>query len=233
LPKNSRLLSLFKKNFYFRANCMDFTQQRHELVNKLRHSGITDKKVLDLLEKLPRHEFMDKHLQAYSYDNEPQSIGHGQTISQPYIVALMTECLNLTGNEKVLEIGTGCGYQTAVLCELAKEVYSIERIEELYLKARQNLEKFTYKNIHLKQGDGTIGWKENAPFDAIIVTAKAPEVPEPLKEQLSMGGRLVIPVGKGSPQDLIRITKKTDGFATKFICSVIFVPLIGEHSWNK
>jgi protein-L-isoaspartate(D-aspartate) O-methyltransferase len=209
------------------------THKRKALVDGLKRKGIQSKAVLDAMMKLPRHEFMDNSFWVDPYEDAPQSIGSGQTISQPYIVALMTESLRLQGHEKVLELGTGSGYQTAILCELAKEVYSVERIEELYKRAQNILSDLGYDNYHLKLDDGSIGWKEEAPYDAIIVTAAAPEVPVPLMEQLAIGGRMVIPVGKGSPQELICITRHTEKYQTEFICGVYFVPLIGEHAWKK
>ena len=209
------------------------TRRRYELVEGLKRKGIRNKRVLEAMLKVPRHEFVESSIWVDPYEDAPQSIGSGQTISQPYIVALMTEYLALTGTEKVLEIGTGCGYQTAVLCELAKEVYSIERIELLYKKSKQNLDKLGYKNFTLKLGDGTLGWQEFAPYDAIIVTATAPEIPAPLKEQLAVSGRLVIPVGKSSPQELVCVIKDGDSYFTKHICGVYFVPLIGKHAWDR
>ena len=214
-------------------NQINYTQRRQDLIAGLKRKGIMDDRVLEAMLKIPRHEFIDNLFFVDPYEDGPQTIGYGQTISQPYIVALMTESLSLTGEEKVLELGTGCGYQTAVLCELAKYVYSIERIEKLFKKSTNNLSKLGYNNYELKFADGTLGWVENAPYDAIIVTATAPDVPEPLKEQLAFGGRLVIPVGKASPQKLICITKTDKGFHTKYLCGVFFVPLIGQYAWDK
>jgi protein-L-isoaspartate(D-aspartate) O-methyltransferase len=209
------------------------TNKREQLVKSLKLKGIRDKTVLDAMMKVPRHAFIDESIWIDPYEDAPQPIGDGQTISQPYIVALMTEYLKLKGNERVLELGTGCGYQTAILCELAAEVYSIERINNLYKKSKINLDKLGYSNYYLKQDDGTTGWAEKAPFDAIIVTAASPEVPPPLLEQLNINGRLIIPVGKGSPQDLIGIIRHSDGYKKEYICGVYFVPLIGEHAWKK
>ncbi|MEW5820202.1 MAG: protein-L-isoaspartate(D-aspartate) O-methyltransferase [Cyanobacteriota bacterium] len=210
-----------------------FIKLRQHLINSLKRKGILDNRVLDAMMKVARHEFIERRFLIDPYEDAPQSIGDGQTISQPYIVALMTEYLELTGDETVLELGTGCGYQTAILCELAKQVYSIERIENLYKKSKKNLEKLGYKNYKLKLDDGTLGWEEYAPFDAIIVTATAPDIPEPLKKQLSIGGRMVIPVGKGSPQELVCVVRNTNDYQTSFICGVYFVPLIGKHAWQK
>ena len=212
---------------------MDYTKKRESLVKGLKLKGIKDSKVLEALLKVPRHDFIGKNLTIDPYKDGPQSIGYGQTISQPYIVALMTESLKLKGSETVLEIGTGCGYQTAILCELVKKVYSIERIKELSLKADKNLTAQGYQNYELKLDDGTIGWQEKAPFDAIIVTATAPDIPEPLINQLATGGRMVIPVGKDSPQELICITKTSENFIKEYICRVYFVPLIGKYGWKN
>lgn len=211
----------------------NFVQQRNNLVNTLKYKGITDNKVLEAMLKVPRDEFIESNLKSSSYVDAPQPIGDGQTISQPYIVALMTEHLRLKGCEKVLELGTGCGYQTAILCELAKEVYSIERIESLCSKSKENLKKLGYTNAHLFLGDGTLGLPEYAPYDAIIVTATSPEIPSPLKSQLASGGRMVIPVGKSSPQELIVVIRQGDTFSLNYICGVSFVPLIGKYAWSE
>lgn len=208
------------------------TCRRQELINTLKRKGIKDKRVLDAMFRVPRHEFIEDRFWVSAYEDAPQGIGEGQTISQPYIVALMTEWLELTGTEKVLELGTGCGYQTSILCELAQKVFSIERIENLYKKSKKNLDKLGYTNFELRLSDGTLGWKEIAPFDSIIVTATAPDVPEPLMQQLADGGKLVIPVGKGSPQKLIRIKRDGQEFHQEFICGVYFVPLVGEYGWK-
>lgn len=210
-----------------------FVHQHLELINQLKRKGITDKKVLEVMARVPRHEFIEKRLLLDPYEDAPQSIGSGQTISQPYIVALMTEKLFLKEAEKVLEIGTGCGYQTAILCELSEKVFSVERIENLHKLAASNLTKLGYKNFQLNLGDGTMGWEEYAPYDAIMVTAKAPEIPETLIAQLAQGGRLVIPVGKTSAQKLLKLTKHKDGFVMEHLCDVVFVPLIGKYGWSK
>ena len=211
----------------------NFVQQRNNLINTLKDKGITDNKVLEAMLKVPRDEFIEPYLKSSSYVDAPQPIGDGQTISQPYIVALMTEYLGLKGDEKVLELGTGCGYQTSILCELAKEVYSIERIESLYSKSKKNLKKLGYTNAHLFLGDGTFGLPEYAPYDAIIVTATSPEVPSPLKSQLAPSGRMVIPVGKSSPQELIVVIREGETFSLNYICGVYFVPLIGKYAWSE
>lgn len=195
--------------------------------------GIKDKRVLDAFLKVPRHKFVPQELLYSAYQDHPLPIGYGQTISQPYMVALMTESLLLKGEEKVLEIGTGSGYQAAVLAELSKEVYSIETIEELFSVAKRLLNDLGYRNIYLKSGDGTLGWEEKAPFDGIIVTAGAPEIPKPLIDQLKEGGRLVIPVGPMFGQMLKRITKTKEGLKEEDICYCAFVKLVGKYGWSK
>ncbi|HSO71184.1 MAG TPA: protein-L-isoaspartate(D-aspartate) O-methyltransferase, partial [Thermodesulfobacteriota bacterium] len=169
--------------------------------------GISDPKVLYAMQKVPRHLFVEEALQNQAYGDFPLPIGEQQTISQPYIVAFMTEALKLTGVEKVLEIGTGTGYQAAILAELAPEVYSIERVYSLVSRARRILESLRYFNVKIKASDGTLGWPEEAPFDAIIVTAAAPGIPKPLLDQLAMGGRLIIPVGDRQTQSLDLVRK--------------------------
>ncbi len=195
--------------------------------------GIKDEKVLNAMRKVPRHIFVPENRKDEAYEDGPLPIGYGQTISQPYMVAKMTELLEPDINKKVLEIGTGCGYQTAILAELFKEVYTIERIPELTEIAKENLKKLGYKNIHFKIGDGTVGWKEFAPYDAIIVTAGAPKVPESLKKQLSEnGGILVIPVGDRFTQSLLKIKRKGNYYDTENLFFCAFVPLIGEEGWK-
>jgi protein-L-isoaspartate(D-aspartate) O-methyltransferase len=190
--------------------------------------GIDDKKVLEAMRKVPRHELMPTRVRKYAYDDNPAPIGEDQTISQPYIVAFMTEALRLKGTEKVLEIGTGSGYQAAVLAEIVPEVYSIEIITELSLRAGSDLRRLGYKNIKLKAGDGYQGWKEYAPFDAIIVTAAPDHVPQPLVEQLAPGGRMIIPVGDHY-QNLQLIEKDKNGeLKEESILPVRFVPMTGE-----
>ncbi len=210
-----------------------FEKLRNRMVEtQLIPRGIKDKNVLDAMRKVPRHLFVPENRKDEAYDDCPLPIGYGQTISQPYMVAIMTELLKPEKNKRILEIGTGCGYQTAILAETCKEVYTIERIPELTEIAKKNLEALGYDNVFLKAGDGTIGWKEHAPFDGIIVTAGAPKIPYTLKEQLSEnGGILVIPVGDRFTQSLMRITRKGNYFETEdfFLCA--FVPLIGEEGW--
>jgi len=193
---------------------------------------IKDKRVLDVFRKVPRHRFVDPAMYKDAYGDFPLSIGKGQTISQPYIVALMAQLLNLLKTDRVLEIGTGSGYETAILAELAGEVFSIERIESLAVKAKEALKDFGYKNIHIKIDDGTLGWQEFAPFDKIIVTASSQDIPKPLLDQLSEEGRLVIPVGPRGTQRLLVLEKDNEGqISEKDICGCVFVPLIGKYGY--
>ena len=201
--------------------------------NQLAARGIKDEKVLDAMGKVPRHLFVDEALMDQAYQDHPLPIGHGQTISQPYIVALMTQALELKGGEKVLEIGTGSGYQAAVLAEIADKVYSVERVPALLTRARRILDQLGYINCFLKLDDGTWGWKEFAPYDAIIVTAASPRVPPPLLEQLKDHGRLVIPVGDEFSQTLVRIRKVGDTYVKEDYGGVRFVKLIGDHGWRQ
>lgn len=200
---------------------------RARLVDKLVAHGISDKRVIAAMRAVQRHEFVPEKYRDAAYEDHPLPIGLNQTISQPYIVAYMTEMLKLEPDDKVLEIGTGSGYQAAVLAELAKEVYSIEILEPLAKDAEETLERLGYKNIKVLVGDGYQGWPEHAPFDAIIVTAAPDHIPQPLVEQLKIGGRLVIPVGKWS-QRLILITKDENGVTEKNDLPVRFVPMTGE-----
>ena len=190
--------------------------------------GVKDPRVLAAMRKVPRHLFVPENLIPEAYDDTPLPIGYGQTISQPYIVALMTELLQLRGDEKVLEVGTGSGYQAAVLAELAREVYTIEIVEPLARQAAERLRELGYTNVHVRHGDGYDGWPEKAPFDGIIVTAAPEEIPKPLLDQLKPGGRLVIPVGAWS-QDLLVVTKSADGKITRrVVIPVRFVPMTGK-----
>jgi protein-L-isoaspartate(D-aspartate) O-methyltransferase len=195
--------------------------------------GIQDPKVLYAMRKVPRHLFVEEALQNQAYGDFPLPIGEQQTISQPYIVAFMTEALGLIGEEKVLEIGTGCGYQAAILAELAPEVCSIERIHSLATRARRILESLRYFNVNIKVGDGTLGWPEEAPFQAIMVTAAAPAIPRPLLDQLDLGGRLVIPVGDRSSQTLMVVHKTVEGLKQDYRGGCRFVKLIGSYGWDK
>jgi len=204
----------------------DFRQERKGMIEtQIKARGIKDQRVLDALEKVKRHLFVSENNQRLAYEDHPLGIGEGQTISQPYIVALMTELLELKGGERILEIGTGCGYQAAVLGELAKEVYSIEILESLAQSAEARLKKLGYRNIFVRQGDGFLGWKEHAPYDGIIVTCAPPEIPSALIEQLAEGGRLVIPVGNFFQQ--LKVVRKINGeMIEEDVIPVRFVPMI-------
>jgi len=201
----------------------------HQLVSR----GITDKGVLSAMRKIPRHLFTEEALIGEAYNDHPLPIGHKQTISQPYIVALMTAALELTGNEKTLEIGTGSGYQTAILAELSEKVYTIERIRPLMEKARTLLNELGYTNILFKSYDGTLGWEEYAPFDAVIITAGTPKIPDPLLDQLVEEGRMIIPIGDRFSQELIKVTKAKDGYEKENLGGCRFVDLIGVHGWKE
>jgi len=195
--------------------------------------GVKDARVIAAMRKVPRHLFVEEALQNQAYSDRPLPIGEKQTISQPYMVALMTEALQLTGKEKVLEIGAGSGYQTAILAESARQVFSIERILSLTMKARMLLINLGYTNVEIKFSDGTEGWIGESPFDAIIVTAGSPDIPQPLVDQLAVGGRLVIPVGDESVQDLIRLKKTEEGVKREDLGGCRFVKLIGRHGWSE
>lgn len=211
---------------------MDFVRQREILVNNL-GLEITDKRVLQALLKIPRELFVPPELEVCAYEDRPLSIGYGQTISQPFIVALMTQALELQGQEKVLEIGTGSGYQSAVLAEIVPHVYSTERIPELAKSARNVLDMLGYTNVEIRVAGQELGWKEKAPFDAIIVTAAAPSMSVSLLDQLVIGGRIVIPVGSRWEQELIKVTKGEFKNRTERLGAVRFVPLIGKDAWNE
>jgi len=195
--------------------------------------GIHDPATLKAMETVPRHLFVEDALWSQAYGDHPLPIGKGQTISQPYIVALMTQALQLKGHEIVLEIGTGSGYQAAILAQMCARVYTIERIDTLLVQARKIFDQLHYLNILSKLDDGTVGWPENGPYDAIIVTAGGPKVPEPLLEQLADPGVLVIPVGEKSYQQLQLVTKKENRLSFTTIESVRFVSLIGEYGWQR
>ncbi len=200
---------------------------------QLRARGINDERVLAAMERIPRHEFVPFNLRADAYRDGALPIAAEQTISQPYIVGLMTQLLRLQGSENVLEIGTGSGYQTAILCELAAHVYSLERINALAQEAAERLKRLNYSNVDIHLGDGSQGLADMAPFDAIIVTAAAPAVPGPLRAQMRRaGGRLVIPVGRGDDQVLELVTRQEDQWETKRIAPVQFVPLIGHYGFE-
>jgi protein-L-isoaspartate(D-aspartate) O-methyltransferase len=207
-----------------------FEKRRLQMVEQdIQGRGVKDALVLKAMRRVQRHLFVEESLWPRAYNDYPLPIGGGQTISQPYVVALMTEALGLRGSERVLEVGTGSGYQAAVLAEIVKEVFTIEIRPELYANARDRLQKLGYRNVHVKQGDGYLGWPEHAPFDAIIVTASPDHIPPPLLTQLKEGGRLIIPLGSTVYyQNLTLVTKRQGKLETRELGSVAFVPLVGE-----
>jgi protein-L-isoaspartate(D-aspartate) O-methyltransferase len=205
----------------------DYAKERRQLVEELREEGITNQLVLDALLKVPRHKFVPASYRHLAYQNRPLPIGKDQTISQPFIVAYMTDAAEIASGERVLEIGTGSGYQAAVLAELAKEVYTIEIIPELAESARAILRELRYKNVQVKTGNGYEGWAEHAPFDAIVVTAAPDEVPKALVEQLAVRGKMVVPVGTGF-QQMVIITKTESGVVERRTIPVAFVPMTGK-----
>jgi protein-L-isoaspartate(D-aspartate) O-methyltransferase len=213
----------------------DFQKARAEMVGLLARRGIKDPNVLEAMAKIHRHLFVPPHLQDEAYADYPLAIGEGQTISQPYIVALMTEALELDSQSRVLEIGTGSGYQAAILAELAAEVYTVERITSLAQKAQGLLEELGYTNVKIKVGDGTLGWPECSPYHGIVVTAAAPSIPPPLIEQLEVGGRLVIPVGGSYSQDLLKAVKLDlqGNYSTHSLGGCVFVKLYGKYGWQE
>lgn len=212
----------------------EFAIARKKMVDlQIASRGIKDPRVLEAMLRVPRHLFVPEHLKSQAYEDHPLPIEEKQTISQPYIVALMTEALRLRGTEKVLEIGTGSGYQTAILAELAKEVYTIERLPLLAEKAKKRLDALGYRNIFYRVGDGTLGWPEEAPFDGILVSAAAPSIPQPLIDQLAMGGRLIIPVGDRLTQDLVLVERVPEGIRKSFLGGVRFVDLVGKWGWKE
>lgn len=218
----------------FCANCTaetplvsDFKAQRERMVREqMEARGIRNPKVLEALRKVERHRFVPEPYRPQAYMDHPLPIGAGQTISQPYIVALMTEVLNLDSSKKVLEVGTGSGYQAAVLAEICDSVYTIEIIESLGEKAKELLARLGYKNVHVKIGDGYKGWKAFSPFDGIIVTCAPTHIPEPLKEQLAEGGKMVIPVGGRQVQELVLLSKEKGRLVQRSILPVRFVPML-------
>lgn len=199
---------------------------------QIKGRGITDPRVLSAFYNVERHKFVPEEFRKTSYADFPVPIGEGQTISQPYIVALMTESLELTGGERVLEVGTGSGYQTAILAELAKEVYSIERFKNLSAKSQELLTGLGYKNIYIKTNDGTMGWPEFAPFDRIIITAASPRIPLPLSSQLAEKGKMILPIGESHSQVLTKIEKNNDVLKETQLCPCVFVPLVGKYGNN-
>jgi protein-L-isoaspartate(D-aspartate) O-methyltransferase len=219
-----------------RANITDeFAIPRQRMVERLRdHYKIADTRVLDVMNKLPRHQFVPEALRSQAYKDNALPIASGQTISQPYIVARMSEILEVTRRDKVLEIGAGTGYQTAVLAALSRSVFAVERLPNLAAAARDRLKRLGIYNVSLKTDDGTAGWTAYAPYDTILVAAGGPDIPQPLVDQLKVGGRLVIPVGADPKnQNLIRLVKTDVGVQTQDFGPCAFVPLIGEHGWQQ
>ena len=215
------------------ANSLKYERLRKAMVEKqIETRGITDPSVLGAMHKVPRHLFVSEALMDQAYGDFPLPIGEQQTISQPYIVAEMTQALQLNKDDRVLEIGTGSGYQAAILAEIAFRVYTIERIHSLFVKTRRLFDKLRYHNIVTKYSDGTSGWIDESPFDAIIITAGAPEIPKLLVDQLSVGGRMVVPIGDQYSQDLIRLYKDEEGVHETNLGGCRFVKLIGEHGWR-
>jgi protein-L-isoaspartate(D-aspartate) O-methyltransferase len=213
---------------------INFEKERLRMVEEqVLGRGVRDERVLAAMRKVPRHEFLPEAMRGMAYADNALPIGENQTMSQPYMVGLMTELLGLTGKERVLEVGTGSGYQAAVLAELCSKVYTVERVKILAEKARVVLDRLGYRSVAIKVYDGTYGWKEMAPFDAIMVTAGTPEIPAPLVEQLRVGGRMVIPVGERATQRLIKVVRTTEGPVMETSIPCVFVPLIGAHGWKE
>jgi len=211
----------------------DFAAAREDLIAAISRE-VKDGRVLAAMSRVPRERFLPPELQRYAYDDRPLPIGHGQTISQPLMVAIMTEVLQLRGDEKVLELGTGSGYQTAILAELARQVITVERVPDLAEEAAQRLRELGYHNVAVHLGEeGTLGWPAEAPYDAILVTAGAPRVPEELVRQLGVGGRLVIPVGKRHAQQLLSVRREKQGTRVTRHGQCRFVPLIGDDAWPE
>ncbi len=214
-------------------NSMKYERQREEMVKRqIIARGITDEKVITAMRNVPRHLFISEALTDQAYGDFPLPIGEQQTISQPYIVAEMTQALELSKEDRVLEIGTGSGYQAAIIAQIAYRVYTIERIHSLLLKARSLFDRLLYHNIITRYSDGTTGWADESPFDAIIITAGAPSIPETLVNQLAEGGRMAIPVGDQYSQELIKIHRGKNGIHKTSLGGCRFVKLIGEHGWR-
>lgn len=218
---------------------MTFDSRKYERLresmvrNQIEARGITDPAVLSAMRRVPRHMFVSEALMNQAYSDHPLPIGEQQTISQPYIVAQMTQALQVDSTDRVLEIGTGSGYQAAVLAELVYRVYTIEKKRNLYIRARQIFDRLPYMNIVTRYSDGTLGWREESPFDAILVTAGAPEIPVTLVNQLAVGGRMVIPVGNSFSQELIKLYRDENGIHKSRLGGCRFVKLVGEHGWSE
>ena len=211
---------------------MTVDRARQRLLEHLR-CELDDPRVLEAMARVPREHFIPLGSRRYAYDDRPLPIGEGQTISQPYIVALMTQALGLKGDEKVLELGTGCGYQAAILADLARKVVSVERIKSLERMARRNLRQLGYKNVTVHPATETLGWPADAPYDGIMVTAAAPRIPNELLDQLAVGGRMVIPVGSRWEQELLQVIKHKRKLTVNHLTGCRFVPLIGEEAWSE
>ena len=218
-----------------RKHDQEYNQERRRLMvsQQLEARGIRDSRVLDAMRTVPRHLFVPESYRFQAYEDCPLPIGHGQTISQPYIVALMLEALKLTGHERVLEVGTGSGYQAALLGRLAEQVYTVEIIPELTRRAQETLSELGCQNVHVETANGSVGWKAAAPYDAIIVAAAAPSTPRSLCDQLAEGGRLIVPVGDLYGQDLLRVHNQHGKLLTTNLGLCAFVPLVGEAGWKS
>ncbi len=224
----SWLLLLSASSLHPDGDGRDFAQEREEMVaTQVAARGVRDPLTLAAMRKVPRHLFVPPASVGQAHDDHPVPIGHGQTISQPYVVGFMTEVLGLRGGETVLEVGTGCGYQAAVLAEIAARVYTVEIVAPLAAEAEERLKRLGYANVSVRAGDGYLGWPEAAPFDAVIVTAAAPRVPEPLKQQLKDGGRLILPLGE-EWQELVLMTRRGQRFEERRVLPVRFVPMTGK-----
>lgn len=210
-----------------------FVAQRRALVGRMQERGIRDLEVLRAFERIPRHEFLPEAVWGRAYEDAPVPIGFGQTASQPSLQAFYMQALGLQPTDRVLEIGTGSGHQTAVLASLVDRVYSVERIRELSMRARDALDRLRVSNVALLVGDGTIGWSRYAPYDAILVAAGGPEVPAPLVEQLAPGGRMLVPVGSLENQRLVMVRRTPEGVSTEEVLDVTFVPLLGRFGWAE
>jgi len=212
----------------------EFAVLRAEMIERqLRRRGISDSRVLSAMAAVRREEFVPTEFRPRAYEDAPLPIGEGQTISQPYIVAAMTSALHLTGNERVLEVGTGCGYQAAIFSQLVKAVFTIESRSELAATAAARLERLGYENVHVHCGDGTLGLPDVAPFDAILVAAAAPGIPEPLRSQLAEGGRMILPVGDAENQELLYLERHGNSYETHTLEACRFVPLVGYYGWKE